>query len=143
MKLHELLNEAKKMTVYHGTSKSSADNMVKVGWTPNKYGPTGNNGKSKYLYVSTMFDDALWFANEIGDSTVVKIKCYQNDLYPDPDDEGGFTKEELLKRKELPAKFIIKIPIAPHNIKIDSKNINESKFDIEVINRLIKKYDHV
>jgi hypothetical protein len=60
--------------LYHGTSAHSAELLCEYGWKPSNYGMGGNGGQSRYLYLSSMREDALWFAEEKGESSVVVVK---------------------------------------------------------------------
>lgn len=112
--LHKLLLEEYKnqtITLYHGTCKENALNLVKNGWKPNNSNIGGNLGNPKYLYTSTDYEDAMWFANEKGCDSVVIIKNVPLEyIKPDPEDEAGFSMDELLDRinnSKSPAKFVI------------------------------------
>ncbi len=106
--LFETLN--RKLTLYHGTCKENANNLVENGWKPsNRIG--SNLGQGKYLYLSSEWEDALWFAQEKGCNTVVEVKDVPIEfLRPDPEDEAGFSINDLLKRIDetgFPAKFAL------------------------------------
>ena len=94
--LFETLN--RKLTLYHGTCKENADNLVENGWKPsNRIG--SNMGQGQYLYLSSEPEDALWFAQEKGCDTVVEVKDIPIELLrPDPEDEAGFSMNDLLRR---------------------------------------------
>ena len=66
--------EEKYITLYHGTSKESAMNLIKNGWQPNSSNSGSNMGQSKYLYLTSEKDDAIWFANEKGENNIVEVK---------------------------------------------------------------------
>ena len=117
--LFETLN--RKLTLYHGTCKENADNLVENGWEPsNRIG--SNMGQGRYLYLSSEPEDALWFAQEKGCDTVVEVKDIPIEfLRPDPEDEAGFTMNDLLKRideTEFPAKFALRQELSSHYFKI-------------------------
>lgn len=106
--LFETLN--RKLTLYHGTCKENANNLVENGWKPSSR--TGSNlEQGKYLYLSSESEDALWFAQEKGCDTVVQVKDIPIEfLRPDTEDEAGFSINDLLKRIDetgFPAKFAL------------------------------------
>ena len=86
----------------------------------NSYG--GNMGKPNYLYLTSDPQDALWFAQEKGCNTIVEVSNITiNYLKPDPDDEAGFTMEELLDRMKttkFPSKFILNKPLEKSYFKL-------------------------
>jgi len=105
-----LENNTRKLTLYHGTCRENANNLVENGWKPiNKSG--SNMGNPNYLYLSSEPEDALWFAEEKGCNTVVEVKDIPIEfLRPDPEDEAGFTMSDLLNRIDTtgyPAKFAL------------------------------------
>lgn len=103
------------LDLYHGTCPENLDNLLKNGWLPRTTGVGGNMGQPKYLYVSSDPEDALWFSQEKGCNTVIKISNVPiSYLKPDPEDESGFTMGELLfriKNSNSPSKFVITQPI--------------------------------
>jgi len=117
--LFETLN--RKLTLYHGTCKENADNLVENGWKPsNRIG--SNMGQGQYLYLSSEPEDALWFAQEKGCDTVVEVKDIPIELLrPDPEDEAGFSMNDLLRRIDetgFPAKFALLQELSSHYFKI-------------------------
>lgn len=103
-----------KLTLYHGTSKENGEKLITNGWFPNSGNIGGNLGTPKYLYLTSDIDDAIWFANEKGENTIIEIKDIPIDfLKPDPDDEAGYTMNDLLNRinskskYKIPSKFIL------------------------------------
>jgi hypothetical protein len=113
------------ITLYHGTSKSSGVNLEKNGWQSFSGGIGGNSGNPRYLSLTSDINDAQWFANEQGEDTIVEVKDIPIEfLIPDPDDEAGFTMDDLLKRVnsiskyKLPSKFAL------------TKTLNSSHFTI-------------
>jgi hypothetical protein len=73
--------------LYHGTCKENAKNILKNGWQPNSGQQGGNMGQTKYLYLSTGYEDALWFANEKGCNSVIKVvNVPKSCLIVDPED---------------------------------------------------------
>lgn len=99
------------ITLYHGTCDINANHLVNNGFKPNLFGYGGNMGDSKYLYLSSDPEDALWFAEQRGCKSIVEVKDIPlNFLKPDPDDESGYTIYDLLdrmKNSKLPSKFVL------------------------------------
>jgi len=118
--IFENFNE--KLTLYHGTCENNAKQLMENGWIPNSGGIGSNLGQSKYLYLTSGYEDALWFAEEKGCNTVVQIKDIPiNYLKPDPEDESGYTMNELLNRMEdsgWPSKFILITSLPPSYFSI-------------------------
>ncbi len=117
--LREQLSK-KFITLFHGTTKESAEMLMKTGWVPNSGRITANMGNRKYFYLTSDPEDALWFANEVGDETVLMVSNIPiSGLYPDPDDSSGYSLEELLKSMyKHPSKFIVKTPISASQFSI-------------------------
>jgi hypothetical protein len=61
------------ITMYHGTCKSSAEYLIENGWKPNQIHSGSNQGQSKYLYLTSIKEDALWFAEEKGCNDILKV----------------------------------------------------------------------
>lgn len=98
------------LKLYHGTSLRNANLLLKNGWQPNKVSRGANQGQTKYLYLTTEPLDALWFAEEKGESTILQIMVPIEYLIVDPEDGVGETIEEELKiskRLKMPAKFAL------------------------------------
>ena len=89
--------------MYHGTSSGSAQSLIKNGWKPNSGFVGGNFGNAKYLYLTNEPENAMWYANESGNDTVVKVSDVPIEfLRPDPEDEAGYTMTELFDRINHP-----------------------------------------
>lgn len=99
------------ITLYHGTCKENAISLIENGWQPKEGYIGANQGQSKYLYLTTEPEDAMWFAEEKGCDTVVKIENIPlSFLRPDPEDEAGYSMSDLLdriKNTPFPAKFAL------------------------------------
>ena len=81
------------ITLYHGTSAFSASLLCENGWIPSSYGMGANGGQSRYLYLTSMEEDALWFAEEKGESSIVVIEDIPiSYLIFDPED-GDYDRE--------------------------------------------------
>lgn len=106
------------ITLYHGTCEGNARHLLENGWEPNGGQMGANMGQSRYLYLSTGWEDALWFAEEKGCSAVLEIQdiplAY---LEADPEDEAGYSMDELLDdlgspdSMGFPRKFVLKTPL--------------------------------
>ena len=59
--------------LYHGTCPDNAASLVQNGWTPRSGSQGGNMGQTRYLYLTTGREDALWFADQKGCDTVVVL----------------------------------------------------------------------
>jgi hypothetical protein len=117
---NQFINENinRKLTLYHGTCKENGDSLIENGWKPRSGGYGGNMGNPNYLYLTSEPEDALWFAEEKGCTSVIEVSNIPLDyLRPDPEDEAGFTMTELLdridteKKYKSPAKFILTKPL--------------------------------
>jgi hypothetical protein len=64
----------KTINLYHGTTLESAALLTQNGWHPNSFASGSQCGQSRYLYLTTHPEDALWFANEKGSETVLELK---------------------------------------------------------------------
>jgi hypothetical protein len=97
------------ITLYHGTTLLNGLNLVKYGWEPNRCATDLSN--SKYLYLTSDYDDAMWYANEKSGNTIVEITNIPIDfLSPDPESEIGYNIENLLRRlikNKKPSKFVL------------------------------------
>jgi hypothetical protein len=85
------------LTLYHGTCAHNAKMICKDGWQPHSGAPYGasHGGQSDYLYMSTDEEDALWFAEEQGCTTVIQVINVPIDyLIVDPEDGCSETVEE-------------------------------------------------
>ena len=97
--------------LFHGTSEHYGNLLLKNGWQPNKIKPGANQGQSKYLYLTSEPLDALWFAEQINENTILKVLIpNMNYLSIDPEDSiGNSIEEELEISKKLgtPTKFVL------------------------------------
>lgn len=105
------------LDLYHGTCEDNANVLLQNGWIPRDCNSGGNCGNSRYLYLTTEPENAMWFANENGCSTILKLSNIPIEyIRPDPEDEAGFTMDDLLDRLvnsnyKLPANFILIKPL--------------------------------
>jgi len=102
-----------KVTLFHGTTAQSAEALMRDGWKPSSAPVGGNCGQARYLYLSTVYEDALWFAQEKGDDTVLVLHDIPLDhLIVDPEDGCSETLEEELSGKQgLPGKVALVEPL--------------------------------
>lgn len=113
--------------MYHGCSKLSAKNLTESGWTPRSKNSYGSNmGRGDLLYLSSYEEDALWFAEEKGESSVVLVKNIPiSYLIFDPEDgdpdlydykiENAISK---MKKGYGPVKLALTKPLSKDNFKI-------------------------
>jgi hypothetical protein len=101
------------LKLYHGTTKENANSLLKFGWKG--YSPKGSNvGQSKYLYVTNVYDNALWYADRKGDTTVLEVIAPLSHLSVDPEDGiGDDVDDELMRTKKLglPANLVVTKPL--------------------------------
>lgn len=96
------------VTLYHGTCLSNATHMIENGWEPNVVSSGANMGQPRYLYLTTHIEDAEWFANEKGCSTVISVDVPIEYLIVDPEDGVGDTVEDELNNPYgLPGKVVL------------------------------------
>ncbi len=107
------------VTLYHGTCSENGQALCKAGWTPRAGMMGGNMGQTRYLYLSTEIEDALWFANQKGCSTVISVEVPINSLRVDPEDGISDTVEEEMNLPHgMPGKLILTKPLGPTSFKI-------------------------
>lgn len=106
--------------LFHGTCEQNAESLIMNGWKPYSGFIGGNLGQTKYLYLSTGYDDALWFANEKGCNTVVELINVPLDcIIVDPEDGSSDTVEEELSEKcGLPGKVALIKPLSAEHFQI-------------------------
>ena len=77
-------------------------------------------GQPKFLYLTSGEEDALWFAEEKGCSTVLKVSNVPLEyLEVDPEDGIGDTVEQELNNKfRLPGKVVLVKPLGPEHFSI-------------------------
>ena len=74
------------ITLYHGTTRDSADALLASGWAPGSGTAGGNRGQRRYLYLTNHAENAMWFANANGGGTVLEISVPEECLEVDPED---------------------------------------------------------
>jgi RNA:NAD 2''-phosphotransferase len=100
-------------TLYHGTTAENAELLLEHGWEPNKVSGGGNCGQSRYLYLSTGYEDALWFAEQKGSDIVLEVSDIPLDhLRVDPEDGVYDTvEEEMSSPGGFPGKLVLTRPL--------------------------------
>ena len=110
------------ITLYHGTCENNAKMLLVNGFHPNAISSGGNKGNSKYLYLTSIKENALWFAEEKGCDIIIEVKDIPVDyLLPDPEDEAGFTMKELLARRDMPSNYILVYPLDSKHFSVVDK----------------------
>ena len=74
------------LTLYHGTSRSSAQELMKNGWSPASGRSGGQCGQSRYLYLTNVPENAQWYADLKENPTVLRIDVDPESLRVDPED---------------------------------------------------------
>lgn len=107
-------------TLYHGTCEEQAAALLQNGWQPNRSSRGGNMGQPRFLYLSTGFEDALWFAQEKGCDSVLEVGNVPLDhLQVDPEDGTGDTLDQELNLSHgLPGKVVLIRPLGPEHFRL-------------------------
>jgi hypothetical protein len=115
-------------TLYHGTCEDDAQALLRNGWQPNTRPRGGNLGQTRYLYLSTGLEDALWFAQQKGCDTVLAvINAPLDHLQVDPEDGTGDTLEqELSLSHDLPGKVVLIRSLGPEHFTRAQKSLDEA-----------------
>jgi hypothetical protein len=109
----QIVSSATIKALYHGTCENQAQMLLATGWSPSRHFKGGNAGQTKYLYLTSEYDDALWFAQEKGCNTVLKLTNVPIDyLIVDPEDGTGDTVEDELGHAPLPGKVALIKPLS-------------------------------
>ena len=120
IKHFENFNTNDVITLYHGTCVNNAKNLIKHGWKPNSNSYGSNLGQSKYLYLTSMSEDAMWFANQKDCNTIINVIDIPIDcLMFDPEDGDGDIYDYDIKKAikkinsgyPLPIKFSLIKPL--------------------------------
>jgi hypothetical protein len=93
-KFIRLIESVEMVTLYHGTCAESAEALCTNGWAPNSGSQGGNMGQAKYLYLTTLAENARWFANEKGCNSILLVTVPKAWLIVDPEDGVGETVDE-------------------------------------------------
>jgi hypothetical protein len=73
--------------------------MMADGWSPNSGQLGGNCGQTRYLYLTNFPENALWFAEQKGENTILAIQVLEGELIVDPEDGTHETVQEELSEK--------------------------------------------
>lgn len=109
------------MILYHGTTKESAEKILKNGWEPSSYFSKGNQGDSNLLYLTNEIDNARWFSEQNGGDVVLAVEIDEDKLIVDSQDGIGENVMDEIKRSQkikMPAYLATKYPIPAHCFKI-------------------------
>ena len=125
MHMREIIDicEAEKLAVvpvlYHGTCQENAERIVREGWTPNSGALGGNAGQTRYLYLSNVPENALWFAQEKGCDIVITVTNVPTSyLRVDPEDGIADTVEDELNNPNgLPGSVVLFRSLGPEHFK--------------------------
>ena len=119
MRYIELTEGSNVPVLYHGTCEEYSDRLLKYGWSPRGI-IGGNGGQGRYLYLSTGYEDALWFAQEKGCSVVLAVRNVPIDyLIVDPEDGISDTVEqELSTSKNFPGKVALTRPLGSDHFEL-------------------------
>lgn len=79
------------------------------GWQPGSGSQGANMGQRRFLYLSSLYEDALWFSQQKGCDTVLEVgEVPDSFLAVDPEDGIGETvEEELSNPLGLPGKVVL------------------------------------
>lgn len=106
-----IINESIEKTyiLYHGTCEDNAKSLIQNGWQPNSGNRGGNMGQTRYLYLTSGTEDALWFAQEKGCNTIVEVSNIpESYLIVDPEDGvADNVHDEINNQFNLPGKVAL------------------------------------
>lgn len=114
--------EVHSFPLFHGTIPENAYRLLRDGWKPG-IGPSGANmGQNRYLYLTTEVDDAAWFAEQKGSTTILAVRNVPAAfLLADPEDGTGNTPDEeidIARRTGLPAKLVLIRPLGAQHFSL-------------------------
>lgn len=100
--------------LYHGTCADNARALIQHGWQPRSGASGGNRGQARYLYLSTGYEDALWFAQQKDCDAVLELRAVpMSYLIVDPEDGTADTVAgELNLSHGLPGKLALIKPLS-------------------------------
>jgi len=102
------------ITLYHGTTRAAAESLLAFGWAPHSGGRGGQCGQPRFLYLTNGFDNALWFAQQKGDTTVLAVEVPLAALRVDPEDGicASVAEElDLVRHTGLPGNVVLTQPL--------------------------------
>ena len=115
----QIVENARAVTLYHGTCAGNAEVLCQNGWQPGSGQQGGNMGQTRYLYLTSGIEDAEWFANEKGCTTVLAVTVPVDYLIVDPEDGVGDTVEDELNSPHgLPGKVALTRAVGPEAFKV-------------------------
>lgn len=110
------------MRLYHGTTPEYARLLLEQGFIPGTVSSGANGGQGRYLYLTSVEENALWFAEQKGEGVVLAIEdVREEELLVDPEDGVGESVAEELatsKRNGLPANFVLKQVVEASRFKL-------------------------
>lgn len=107
------------ITLYHGTTQESASELMTNGWNPHQGRTGGQCGQAKYLYLTNIPENALWYAEQKGDDTIIEVEVPLSFLKVDPEDGISDTVlEELNDTHGLPGNVVCFKSILPKMIRL-------------------------
>jgi hypothetical protein len=134
MEMRDIINLIEDETVpkiipvlYHGTCPDNAESLISNGWQPRSGMRGGNLGQTRYLYLTTGEENALWYAGEKGCDTLVAVVNVPLD-YLDVDPEDGTydsATEEISKSQKsgCPGNLVLKRSLSAEHFKISSQDV--------------------
>ncbi len=110
------------MKLYHGTSQFSADKIINEGWSPNSWGRGGQCGNPSFLYLTTLSENASWYAQQKGDGVVIEVDIPDiSYLRVDPEDGIADTVEEEMNLGHgLPGNVVLVKPLPANSFTLYS-----------------------
>lgn len=110
------------ITLYHGTTRECADRILSEGWAPRSGSMGGQCGNPRYLYLTNVWENALWYAEEKGCDTVLQIEVPASSLIVDPEDGIADTVEDELNSKNgLPGNVCLTRPLPASSFSLFQK----------------------
>ncbi len=109
--------------LFHGTCADDATRLIQNGWKPRAGAFGANMGQGQYLYLSTGYEDALWFAEQKGCDVVVELHNVPLDhLIVDPEDGLADNVEDELKGFQgMPGKVALTKPLAANHFLLSKR----------------------
>lgn len=108
--------------LYHGTCPDNAESLINKGWQPRSGTRGGNFGQTRFLYLTTGKENALWYAGEKGCDSLVAVENIPLDyLDVDPEDGTWENVEEEIRRSAAngsPGCLVLKKPLPAEHFKL-------------------------
>jgi hypothetical protein len=100
------------VTLYHGTSDARAATLLRNGWEPLSGSAGGQQGQTRFLYLTTTPENARWYAREKGSSRVLRVIVPRAYIALDPEDAASDSVDgELNLPSGLPGNFVLKTAV--------------------------------